>query len=108
MSGADYNTFSPTPGFFDGAPVLNTDIVVKYTYSGDINLDGLVNDDDFGVFSGNYFFTPATTLSDLASLSAPNRSIPVPEPASLLLLGFAGAGFLTRRKRSRSMCGPGY
>ena len=46
MSGADYNNFSPNTGTFDGKPVANSDTLIKYTYAGDINLDGLVNDDD--------------------------------------------------------------
>ena len=54
MSGDDYNTFSPNAGVFDGSPVNSGDTVIKYTYTGDINLDGLVNDDDLALFLGAY------------------------------------------------------
>ena len=54
MSGADYNNFSPNTGTFDGKPVANSDTLIKYTYAGDINLDGLVNDDDLFQFLAEY------------------------------------------------------
>ena len=48
--------FSPNTGrFLDSKPVASTDTIIKYTYAGDINLDGLVNDDDLFQFSGPIF-----------------------------------------------------
>ena len=35
---------------FDGETIANTDILVKFTYAADPNLDGLVDNDDFGQF----------------------------------------------------------
>ena len=33
---------------FDGQAVGNTDVLIKYTWAGDANLDGMVNADDYG------------------------------------------------------------
>jgi hypothetical protein len=38
---------------FDGQTVSPTDVVVKYTYAGDANLDGKVNIDDYGRIDAN-------------------------------------------------------
>jgi hypothetical protein len=41
-----------TSGIFNGVTVNGTDALVKYTWSGDANLDGVVNFDDFNKFLG--------------------------------------------------------
>ena len=39
---------------FDGQPVANTDVLVKYTYFGDANLDGKVDGADYGRIDAGY------------------------------------------------------
>jgi beta-glucanase (GH16 family) len=38
---------------FDGQPVGDTDVVVKYTYYGDANLDGVVNSSDYSLIDNS-------------------------------------------------------
>jgi len=45
---------------WDGQTVDATTVIVKYTYAGDLNLDGLVDAADYGVID-NYFQFPGTT-----------------------------------------------
>jgi hypothetical protein len=44
---------------FDGQPVSTTDVLVKYTYYGDANLDGVVDGSDYSLID-NGFLTHAT------------------------------------------------
>ena len=53
-SGDDYNNFGTSPGLFDGSAVVSGDTVIKYTYTGDLNLDGVVDDNDLFQFLGTY------------------------------------------------------
>ena len=39
---------------FSGQPVSETDILIKYTWTADANLDGLVDSDDFNKFLDGY------------------------------------------------------
>jgi alpha-L-arabinofuranosidase len=39
---------------FDDAPILTTDVLVKYTYYGDANLDGVVNADDYTAINNGF------------------------------------------------------
>ncbi len=39
---------------FDGGTVINTDVLVKYTYFGDANLDGVVNGDDYTLIDNGF------------------------------------------------------
>ncbi len=110
---------------FDGDAVSPTDILVKATFAGDANLDGNVDLtdlstvlNDFGQTTANWTsgnFDGATTI-DLTDLSdvlnnfgmslasgslagSPALSVATPEPASLALLGGAGALLLRRKSR---------
>ena len=112
-------------GSFDGMNISSGDLVVKYTYYGDANLDGTVNSADYTLID-NGFLTGATgwqngdfnydgvingsdyTLIDNAfnrhggSLAVTTSSqivtIPVPEPAAGALLMVVGGCW--RRRRS--------
>ena len=39
---------------FDGQTVINTDVLVKYTYFGDANLDGMVNGSDYTLIDNGF------------------------------------------------------
>ncbi len=48
---------------FDGEDVVSTDVLVKYTYTGDATLDGVVDPDDFNQFVFGFNGGPATWLN---------------------------------------------
>jgi hypothetical protein len=39
---------------FDGQPVTSTDVLIKFTYFGDANLDGVVNGDDYTLIDNGF------------------------------------------------------
>jgi len=47
-------------GTFGGVSVNSGDVLVMYTYAGDVNLDGLVDASDYGIID-NYYQFPGTT-----------------------------------------------
>jgi len=131
----------------DSAQVGPNQILVKYTLTGDTNLDGIVNFTDFATVlknfaqpgtdwaQGNFTYNPnspsvqGTNFTDfadvLANFLAPfpggvaggtlggtiqplsagveiqNTFAPIPEPASLSILGVGAAGLLARRRRAK-------
>ena len=111
-----------TMGLFDGANPGINDILVKYTYFGDANLDGRVDGSDYtridngfnnhltGWFNGDFnydgivdgsdytlidnaFNTQASPLAQIAS------ETPVPEPTSII--GMSLMAMLALRRRAR-------
>jgi hypothetical protein len=50
---------------FDGQPVTNTDVLVKYTYFGDANLDGVVNGSDYTLIDNAFNFNSANPTTPL-------------------------------------------
>jgi hypothetical protein len=128
QNGSTYGSAAGSLGTFDGINPAPTDILVKYTYYGDANLDGQVDGSDYtkidngfnnhltGWANGDFNYDGIVDGSDYtlidnafnnqaASLAAVTSQISatgtVPEPAGvgiLAVLGFA----LARRKRQRT------
>jgi uncharacterized protein YjbI with pentapeptide repeats len=118
LPGSAYTTFS-------GQPVTRDDVLVKYTYIGDGNLDGIINFDDYigmdnaffqlipnlGWATGDINFDNVINFDDYCAVdqafffqdapltSAANGPSAVPEPASLAIL--AAATLLTLSSLSR-------
>ncbi len=42
------------PGLFDGEPISTGDLVVRFGWWGDANVDGQVDSNDYGIFASNY------------------------------------------------------
>ncbi|MBC8107292.1 MAG: hypothetical protein H7Z14_11930, partial [Anaerolineae bacterium] len=47
LTGAEFHTAQGAAALFDGFTVANSDILVKYTYYGDVDFNGLVDFDDY-------------------------------------------------------------
>jgi hypothetical protein len=112
--------------YFSGQTVSPSDVLVKYTYGGDANLDGKINVDDYGRidssvglglsgwFNGDFNYDGKINVDDygiidsnigiqggpLAAALAASPSTAVPEPAGtgILLLIAGSAGCLRRRR----------
>ena len=101
-----------------------SNVLIRYTYSGDANLDGKVNALDFNALASNYGntsgkfwnqgdfnydgFTNTLDFNSLAAnfnevLAAPlpanGVGLIVPEPVGLAMLAMAGATRFRRRRR---------
>jgi hypothetical protein len=111
---------------FDGISVTSTDILVKYTYIGDANLDGEVNGFDLVALAHNFGASPADWSQgdfnyngvveggDVGLYStyvnsgtggadgSPLAIVATPEPGSLAMLGVTSLVLLRRRKPSRA------
>jgi hypothetical protein len=114
---------------FDSANTTTNDVLIKYTYYGDANLDGSVNGADYaqidngfgmhmtgwqngdfnydGVVDGSDYSLidntfnqiTATGASPLAIVASPAALTSVPEPTTLGLLAIGATGLLGRRRR---------
>lgn len=105
---------------FDGISVSSGDILVKYTYQGDANLDGSVDLTDEAIMENNWgsatdwahgYFEYTSGVSGLTDLSVILNNFgdqggpagvliaSTPEPASLGALGISAVVLLKRRKR---------
>ena len=54
MDGGDYLSRNGGTATFLGQPVTSTDLLVRYTYAGDINFDGVVDLHDFRLMDAGY------------------------------------------------------
>ncbi|MCY2953648.1 MAG: PEP-CTERM sorting domain-containing protein, partial [Planctomycetota bacterium] len=108
---------------FDGLSVGANSILVKFTWNGDANLDGIINADDYfqidsgfisqkkGWYNGDlnydgvvnaddYFLIDSAFIGQSGPLSAGHsRASAVPEPGALGLLLAGAATLITRRRR---------
>jgi hypothetical protein len=50
----------PNTALWDGHTVDATTVIIKYTYTGDVNLDGFVDASDYGIIDSSFQF-PGTT-----------------------------------------------
>lgn len=113
LTGADYKSFNgPTATFYTLA-VADADTIIKYTWTGDVNLDGIVDDTDLFAFGATYsdlgptpggyaqgdmnfdgvvddadLFAFAGNYSDLGPTPPLSGGgvTPVPEPSTIILL----------------------
>jgi autotransporter-associated beta strand protein len=130
-SGFGGSNFNSNPGSpFDGVNTGSTDVLVKYTYYGDANLDGTVNGADYqqidngfglhlsgwsngdfnydGVVDGSDYSLIDNTFNELNAtgatplvlVSANAISGAVPEPAMVGLLAVGISGVFGRRRRN--------
>jgi autotransporter-associated beta strand protein len=108
---------------FDGVAVTSTDILIKYTYIGDTNLDGVVDATDLanvlaginghltGWINGDFTYAGSVTSADLSLLltSLAGQGAPfsdggggasgtVPEPSSLAVLAIPALAVARRRR----------
>ena len=119
--GESSTVLGSTGGTFSGQSVDGTAVLVRYTYSGDANLDGKVDTLDFNNLASNFggsgkLWTQADfnydgvvdTLDFNFLASNFGQSLPedaalsaslVPEPAAALLLGMTAAAAALRRGR---------
>jgi len=67
MTGAEFIDTYGASALFDGHAVSASDILIKYTYVGDLNLDGIVDDNDLGTLLGPYDSTQAVPGNGYAS-----------------------------------------
>jgi hypothetical protein len=116
---------------FEGQPVDNTSVLIRYTRTGDANLDGLVDDNDVTILGATYapgvpqpswalgdfdyngfvddddatllgvFYDPNATPIDAAAPGFTSGVAAVPEPATWLML-VVGAFWLLLSCRRRS------
>jgi hypothetical protein len=115
-------------GQFDGQSPVNSDVLLKYTYYGDANLDDVVDGTDYtridnaalsgatgwyngdfnydGIINGsdytlidNAFNTQGASLATAVATAQIAGTSAVPEPATLGLLAIGAMGLLGRRRR---------
>jgi fibronectin-binding autotransporter adhesin len=114
---------------FDSVNTTTNDVLVKYTYygdadlngvingadyalldtgfglhqtgwqHGDFNYDGVVNGTDYALIDNTFNQITATSATPLAIVAAASVSSAVPEPTTLGLIGIGAMGLLGRRRR---------
>jgi PEP-CTERM motif len=82
-------------------------VLVKYTYYGDTNLDGVVEGTDYSLIDNTFnqqtaslAYTASQIATATAEIASPGGSgAAVPEPASIELIGIGAIGLMARRRR---------
>jgi autotransporter-associated beta strand protein len=111
-------------GTYSGVTVSPTSLIVRYTYSGDANLDGTVDTIDFNLMAasfgqpgkvwtdGEFDFNGVVDSIDFNLLASNfgqvltadggrSMGVLVPEPGSIAIMGSAFGGLLATRRRRR-------
>jgi hypothetical protein len=112
-------------GTFDGQSVGGTTSLVRYTFSGDANIDGKVNALDFNAlatnfgtgggefwFQGDFNYDGSVNTSDFTTLaqnfgqvlSSPSLSAVVPEPIAQMTVVITAVSYLVRRRSVATQC----
>lgn len=116
MSGAEYRRIYGANASFDGILIADTDVLVKYTWYGDTDFNGVVNFDDYaridsgfnngssGWVNGDFDLNGVINFDDYALIDLGFNSQAgslrvVPEPASAMLMGAAVLATSLSRKR---------
>jgi hypothetical protein len=114
---------------FDGVNTSASDVLIKYTYygdadlngvvdgadyhqidmgiglhltgwsNGDFNYDGVVNGTDYALIDNAFNQLQASGAGPLALIATPTATSEVPEPGELALLGLGFGVMITRRRR---------
>jgi hypothetical protein len=75
---------------FDGQVVGSNDLLIKYTYNGDMNLDGVVNNQDVAIIAG--FYDNGATTNNYWAFGDLNGDGKVDNTDVTILAGFYGNG----------------
>jgi len=115
---------TPLYSSFDGVALTGGEIIVKYTWYGDLNLDGIVNNADFSLYSngqsgttqsaagglpgwyyGDVNYDGRVNSYDYALLTSGNTggsmTNHLPEPSTWLLLSLGSVGLWVRRRSAK-------
>jgi hypothetical protein len=107
---------------FAGQTVDDSSLLLRYTYSGDANIDGTIDTIDFNLLAGNFagasgfwndgdfnydasvdtvdFNLLAGNFGQTVAFAAQSpAAAPIPEPFSIVNIGLAGFGLRRRRHR---------
>jgi hypothetical protein len=120
MSGADYRGVYGADAVFDGIVVADSDVLVKYTYYGDTDFNGVVNFDDYaridsgfnsgssGWVNGDFDLNGVINFDDYSLIDLGfNTQVgslrAVPEPGSIGALAAVVCGAMVSRRRARAL-----
>ncbi len=124
LTGAEYKASNVS--FFGVSDIADSDIILKYNYKCDLNMDGIVDINDTFLFIGNYVpdqsitadyyggdmnYDGVVNIDDVyiftaefqeeMTITAPAESVPEPSSFALLFCGVVAAGAYYSRKRAK-------
>jgi hypothetical protein len=126
VTGSQYQLINGPRGTFGNLTVAASDTLVKYTYYGDTDFNGIVNFDDYARidagfnnggttwFQGDFDLNGVVNFDDYALIDlafnlqqsgvllSPMSAVPEPAGAVVILAGFAVCAALSRRHRTNS------